>query len=105
MSAALLILPLDKPRGYRIVGELDFANADQLAEVLREESRQPGDIILDISELRFMDSSGLHVVLDACNQLRGGLLIMRNPTPAIDRVFEVAGIDSVEGIRIQKNAN
>jgi anti-anti-sigma factor len=105
MTAQLLILPLgEKPRGHRLVGELDISNADQLAEILREECGQPGDVILDISGLRFMDSSGLHVVLDACDQLRDGRLIMRNPTPAIDRVFQIAGIERVEGIRIQKSA-
>jgi anti-sigma B factor antagonist len=105
MTAELLILSLEKSRGYRLVGELDISNADKLAEVLREECRQSGDVILDISGLRFMDSSGLHVVLDACDQLRDGRLILRNPTTPVDRVFEVAGIERVEGIRIQKNVN
>jgi anti-sigma B factor antagonist len=105
MTAELLILSLEKSRGYRLVGELDISTADQLAEVLREECRQSGDVILDISGLRFMDSSGLRVVLDACDQLRDGHLIMRNPTPSVGRVFEVAGIKRVEGIRIQQSAN
>ena len=106
MTAELLILPLgEKSRGYRLVGELDISSADKLAEVLREECRQSGDVILDISGLKFIDSSGLHVVLDACDQLRDGRLIMRNPTAPVDRVFELAGIERVEGIRIQKSAN
>lgn len=106
MTAELLILPLgEKSRGYRLVGALDISSADKLAEVLREECRQSGDVILDISGLKFIDSSGLHVVLDACDQLRDGRLIMRNPTAPVDRVFELAGIERVEGIRIQKSAN
>jgi anti-anti-sigma factor len=106
ITGQLLILPLgENSRGYSLVGELDFSNAHKLAEVLREECRQSGDVILDISRLRFIDSSGLHVVLDACDQLRDGRLIMRNPSPPVDRVFEVSGIERVEGIRIQKGAN
>ncbi len=106
MMPELNITPLDNPRSYRLAGELDMSNASQLAEVLREECSKPGDVALDLSALTFMDSSGLHVVLDASRQLESnGHLILRNPTKAVGRIFEVSGIEQVETIRVEKTSS
>jgi anti-anti-sigma factor len=44
-------------------GEIDLANAPQLAEVLAQFS--DGDVIVDFSGVTFMDSAGLSVLLSA----------------------------------------
>ena len=48
------------------VGELDLSTADQVWETL-EELRDAGfdRIVLDLRELTFMDSSGLHLIVRA----------------------------------------
>jgi hypothetical protein len=44
-----------------IVGEADVTNTDDLRHLLEEEvSQQPRTLIIDLSGLRFMDSSALH---------------------------------------------
>ena len=53
----------------RVAGELDFATAPQLRTALEEALVYARLVLLDVSELSFMDSSGLRVILDAS---RGG---------------------------------
>ncbi|HEX5911885.1 MAG TPA: STAS domain-containing protein, partial [Rubrobacter sp.] len=100
MTDELRILPLAEPRSYSVAGELDASTANQLTEVLRGEGRAPGDVVLDIAGVTFMDSSGVHVLLVGTEWLRDGHLILRNPTPPIDKVFELVDIERVKGIRV-----
>jgi anti-anti-sigma factor len=102
MTDELRILPLDQPRSYSVAGELDDSTANLLAEVLRQEGRGSGDVVLDMSGVTFMDSSGVHVLLVGSEWLRGGHLILRNPTPPIDQVFELVDIERVKGIRVER---
>jgi anti-anti-sigma factor len=47
-----------------VEGEIDLATADQLDDALKEaEQVNPESIVLDLSALRFIDSSGLRVLL------------------------------------------
>jgi anti-anti-sigma factor len=103
MRAELLTIERVKSRIYRLVGELDVSNADNLAEVVREDCKKAGDVVLDISGLTFMDSSGLHAVLNACEHLgSNGHLILKDPTFAVERIFEVSNIRQVDGIRVER---
>jgi anti-anti-sigma factor len=102
MTDELRILPLDEPRGYSLTGELDASTANLVAEVLRKEGRASGDLVLDISGVTFMDSSGIQVLLVGSGWLRSGHLILRNPAPPIDSVFELVDIEKVKGIRVQR---
>jgi anti-anti-sigma factor len=102
MTEELRILPLDEPRSYSVAGELDASTANQLAEVLRGEGQASGDVVLDISGVTFMDSSGVHILLVGCEWLRDGHLILRDPSPPIDQVFELVDIERVKGIRVER---
>lgn len=59
----LTIVPLDPPGRFRLEGELDITNADEFAELVEGELRGGRRVSLDLSELRFMDSSGLRVLI------------------------------------------
>ena len=55
-----------------LVGEADVTNSDALREVLDTEvAKQPRTLIIDLSGLRFMDSSALHFILRANPTLDG----------------------------------
>ena len=78
-------------------GELDPSTAGQVETALGELERGAGasTVVLDLRALRFMDSTGLHLVLgaDARARERGGrLLIVRGPE-AVDRVFRLARLE------------
>ena len=81
----------------RLCGELDHHAAREV--LLRAEEilnrRLPPDCVLDLSSLRFMDSSGVALILRLhkyMNEL-GGRLRVENPTGQPLRVLDISGID------------
>jgi anti-anti-sigma factor len=72
-------------------GELDLATAGELRDAL---AAVDGPLTLDLSALRFVDTSGLRLVLEVTDQARrGGRAFAVVPgVPAVQRLFEVAGV-------------
>ena len=96
------IARLDGGSGLKISGELDLATAPQLTEALRDTS-SAGQVVLDLSELTFMDSCGIRALLELARTQNGnGPVIVLNPSHAVTRVFEVIGIDQHSGIELRR---
>jgi anti-anti-sigma factor len=74
-------------------GEIDLSTAGRLRDVIEPHLGPEQRIVLDLSEVRFMDSSSLHVLEHARGRLTadGGSLVLRNPSPAARRLLTVAG--------------
>ena len=79
----------------RLQGELDLAYADDLErELLRIEASDAQSIVVDLSQLGFIDSTGVRVLIGAHERSRSHanrLGLLRGPT-AVQRVFELTGI-------------
>ncbi len=73
-------------------GELDMATAEGLAEWLVGISGST--VVVDLSELTFMDSSGITAIVMARNQMleMGDDLILTRPHPNVERALEVVGL-------------
>jgi anti-sigma B factor antagonist len=78
-------------------GELDIAAAARLAEALSNVADDAVLVILDLSQLTFMDSSGLHAILTAHARLReaGGSLVLIPGPRAVQRIFELTRTDGM----------
>jgi anti-anti-sigma factor len=78
----------------RLVGELDIASAPAL-EAQVDDLREDGArlIVLDLSEVTFMDSTGLRCVLrlDAASRADGFSLGLVAGPPAVQRIFDMTG--------------
>ncbi|CAB1128687.1 anti-sigma F factor antagonist (spoIIAA-2); anti sigma b factor antagonist RsbV [Candidatus Hydrogenisulfobacillus filiaventi] len=93
-------------QGNRIVvalkGELDLTTAGPLREALDQLlDRHPGrDLVLDLAEVPFVDSSGLGVILGRYRRVRqeGRQLAIVNPRPHVRAVFDMAGMDTLMSI-------
>lgn len=86
--------PLQQGVMVAVSGEVDLATAATLErELLRAE--QAHDVVaLDLTSVSFLDSTGLHAIMDANLRLRdrgGRLLIVQGP-PQVSRVFELTGL-------------
>jgi anti-anti-sigma factor len=81
----------------RVQGELDLATAPQLDEALGG-IEGGGPVIVDLTDVGFLDSSGLAVLLQARQRIGGtdgdGLRLVVS-RPAILRVLEVTGLTAV----------
>ena len=81
-------LRLERQPGRLLVfGELDLSTAPELDRAL---SAEDADIVIDLRGVEFIDSSGIHALLDA-RRARPRLRV-ENPTPATRRVLDLAGV-------------
>ena len=78
-----------------LVGELDIAVADGVEERLRQLREQGRGARLDLSQLDFIDSSGVRAIvlgLKYARQDGPGLEVDRRVSPAVARMIEIMGI-------------
>ena len=80
---------ISRPDGgteLKIVGELDVATAPQLTEALRD--LQGGEVVLDLSELTFLDSCGTRALLELARTRNGnGPVVLLDPSRAVARLL------------------
>jgi anti-anti-sigma factor len=89
--------------GRRVIapcGELDLSNAAQLEERLAGNI----DIVLDLSELSFIDSTGIRLVIRTAQRAQSEAweFTVRNPQRAVLRVIKLVGLDQRLGLESQK---
>jgi anti-sigma B factor antagonist len=81
-----------------VTGELDLYTAPRLQTALAGLLRDQIDrVVVDMSGIDFCDSTGMNVLLSALKRLqeRGGTLELAAPRPAVRRILQVTGLDSV----------
>lgn len=82
-------------------GELELANCATVREAVVELLAQSvTNLVLDLTGLSFIDSSGVGVVIGALKRVRerNGALTLVIASPAIHRVFEITGLTEVFAI-------
>ncbi len=76
-------------------GELDIATAELLEQELRNaHDSDAATIVLDLSGIEFIDSTGLRLVLDAnerCGGPEGRLRVIAG-SPAVERLLDIVGL-------------
>lgn len=79
-----------------LAGELDHHTADEVKDALDALIRKHknANLVLDLKNLSFMDSSGLGVILGRYKKLKkqGNLMYIKNANKQIEKVFSVSGI-------------
>lgn len=79
-------------------GEFDLAYAREVErELKRVEASDARSIILDLSGLRFIDSTGIRLILEAqvrSQQDANRLVLLRAPR-MVQRVFTIAGVEKM----------
>lgn len=77
-------------------GEIDIGTVPTLAAALEAGRRTPAaSIVVDLSRVRFMDSSGLDVLVDERRRLAeaGRTLVIQSASRPVRRLLELAGTD------------
>jgi anti-sigma B factor antagonist len=74
---------------------IDASNAGALKSRLKEVSRQGADrVVLNLSEVNFIDSSGIGVLLSFYKQMNQEV-VLRKPTPTVLSVLELLRLHRV----------
>jgi anti-anti-sigma factor len=88
-------------RTLRLVGELDMGTVGVLKNALQLVPPEEA-LTLDLEELEFIDSTGLHEFARYARSLNGqGPLILKNASPELARLFELVAFDKVDAISIR----
>ena len=81
----------------RADGELDVATALELERIVRDAVIRARLLVLDLRNLTFIDSSGVHVIVDACVQAEQAscrVVVIQGP-PQVQRIFALTGLDQL----------
>jgi anti-sigma B factor antagonist len=83
----------------RAAGEVDVSTAPALRDELTSVPESSKQVVVDLSDVTFLDSTGLGVLIAAMKRLRdsetGGRLDLVVTRPQIHKVLEVTGLTSV----------
>ena len=87
-------------------GEIDHHSARSLRDRIDSEMYdiRPSVLILDLSEIDFMDSSGLGLIMGRYALMKeiGGDVVVCEPSAGVERVLKLAGLERV--VRIEHKA-
>jgi len=98
----------DNLLAVRINGEIDHHTAASIrSDIDREIFFYRADkVVLDLSGVSFMDSSGLGIILGRYAKIKelGGTLAILDPTPEILKILKLAGADKLVAIKCSAKA-
>ncbi len=74
-------------------GDIDIAGGPVLNAAILEREPSDDDVIIDLGEVCFIDSSGLRSLLSAARRARerASRVVLRNVGPEIARLLEITG--------------
>jgi anti-sigma B factor antagonist len=77
-----------------LAGELDLADAPAVREALRRAvERAPKRLVVDLTEVTFVDSTVLGALVEARSALGGDAFALAAPGLEVRRALEVSGLD------------
>ena len=73
-------------------GRLDTTTAPELEAVIKDSIAGITNLVMDFSELEYLSSAGLRVILSAQKTMnKQGEMVIRNVNETINEVFEITG--------------
>lgn len=76
----------------RVIGDVDLLTAARLHDRLRRAVRLGGLLLVDLSDVRFMDCAGVGVLV-RCRAEAGGRLHLYRPPRTLTRIQELTGME------------
>ena len=89
------------PGGHHVTvaGEIDMQTAPQFAETLLQFAN--GSVTVDLRDVTFMDSSGIHALLQVHTQIRqrNACFAITGASARVQRVLDIAGLANILNIK------
>ena len=83
----------------RLSGEIDHHSAREMREAIDDTAQKvkPYCLRLDFSQVPFMDSSGIGVIIGRYKQIkaRGGKTMIIRARPQVDKILELSGLKKI----------
>ena len=97
------------PGRLHVAGEVDLAVAATLLDAILVAglSGQARDLVVDLAEVTFLDSTGIAVLVQASRRLADMQVHLRlaNPSPFVARVMDISGVGELLGLRATATAD
>ena len=94
-TLTLRTTPDDGACRIELIGELDLSTVEALDQELRRaERQQPSTLVLDLSALDFIDSTGIGFLIETTSRCHDGgprLPLVRG-SEDVDRIFRITGV-------------
>jgi len=78
-----------------LYGEIDIAAETQVSRALAGARETGAEVIVDLSQVTFIDSSGINVLVRAHSEAPEQRFRLVGASRGVRRVFEIAHVDSV----------
>ena len=78
-----------------LIGEHDLATASELSATLTALVREQAQLVIDLSQTQFLDSSVLHAIVraaSAADEQQGRLVLQLGTTSTVERVLKLSGL-------------
>ena len=108
MDLLVDILTADRVQRIKITGEIDVYTAEDLRKHLNSVKKEQGiHAELDISEVAYMDSTGLGVFVEFYKVVEsiGGHVKITGVNTRLKRLFEITGLDKIMDIELKERRN
>ena len=86
---------------YPLAGEFDMAEVEMFVDATAEAMEGTDPVVLELSELGFIDSSGIHAIVRLSQRVGGRGLVLRNPRGTVARVIELIRVADAPGIDVE----
>ncbi|HMI71431.1 MAG TPA: STAS domain-containing protein [Solirubrobacteraceae bacterium] len=97
----------EQPAVLRCSGDEDIATRGRRRTALSRALASKSDVVVDLTELTFADSSLILDLAIVARRLRrtGRVMRLRDPQPQVLRVIEVVGLNRLPGVAVEESAD
>jgi anti-anti-sigma factor len=88
----------------RLAGELDLANFEDLLTAFRSVSSNGSEVILDLSELTFIDTTGICAFVTIAQEASPRGVVLRSPRRPVRKVIDLTRLEDEAGVRVEELA-
>jgi anti-anti-sigma factor len=100
MEALETRLEHGSPPVMYLSGEIDIATADKLRAALDAALSTDADLVVDMTDVAFIDGTGLRAILRVAESLNGNGPLALVHAPQVVRLLELTGLTGIPSIRI-----
>jgi anti-anti-sigma factor len=92
---------VDPDGTLRLSGEFDMSSVETFRMAVETSVDPDRELVFDLTDLTFIDSSGIRAILTVSQEIRANGVVLRHPQPNVRRVIELIGIEGRSGIRVE----
>jgi anti-sigma B factor antagonist len=81
-------------------GEFDMAEVERFVRTATAWVDGRREVVVDLSELTFLDSSGIGAVVRFANLVCAKGLFLRDPSESVGTVLTITGVDRLTGVTV-----